>query len=299
MATFKDYAEEDIDPRFGGKAAVPTSGRRPIYKLNNRSPMGGDFTPGITMKEGEKSEVVSEVRAVVLMHSRTRFLWSKTGLLCGSDDGQSPSARIEKPKCQAVTAAQVAEVLSQFKGFDRARIVDLTDKLTENTGKLQMCGVAKSDGGCIPICTMGKRDERGPAPCKENLYLACYDIDRKRQFTMRLSGGSIRKDKGVTAPVWNFLARLGQQSVPCYAAAVTITPLQHDSGFYVANFAAEEPLDESLRDEMKALAHKELEAYERRASSDFKPKDEGLVAKDAPQSAATQVFGEDDIDFGE
>lgn len=247
------------------------------------------LTPGIAMitstgttKENRvrHTELVEKVRAVVLFKTEARKLATGSGkfhrTLCQSHDGVRPSLRIEQPFCRKASASDVAQVFGQWKNYDKAKIDGAVEKVTDGTEQLQMCAM-KAANGTISLCPQARRDPiTGKAgPCKPSIYLHCYDIDRKREFTLDLGGKSIWHSDFI-APVHEFFKFLhtsapkvkGQphKRLDCYAFTVELTSAV-DGAYYYLKVKKWTPIvNAENRADMRARALKAKKSYERMAS---------------------------------
>ena len=282
----REYSE----PKFAPREQVS-------YKVWNNSPANPSptATPGIVMKvkkpipgakKGEprygpaETEVVAKVRAVILYTSDGRELGRGQGAqyqtVCSSHDGEVPSVRISKPLCRSVTADDLAQTFSQWKGFDKAKVDAKVADVTQGSGKLSVCGLKTKDG-FITLCPYGRKDPVTgvKASCKQHIFVHAYDIDRKREFVMKLTGSSIQTGKFI-APYhefFKFLRSAGPvgedgkaKGLPCYAFRVDLAPLQ-DKAFYLLNVTNWKPIESAEnRAEMKDRALAAREAYDRQAA---------------------------------
>ena len=285
------------------------------YKVLNSKP--GDPAPdksGIVKTKSAKadgkkqilsSDLVDEVRAVILYTSDSRLLYT-TKVVCCSDDGYTPSGRIESPMCKRATAQDVAEVLSKFKGYDQARITSVTQELTQDTGKLCHCSI-QTNNGFIPICPASRYDDMGrPPACKQQVFVAAWDIDAECLFYMTLTGLSIRNDRKFKSPFHCFRDFLAKKKVPAYCIEVTLSAAKAERSYVldVQNFTP--VADAAKRGEFKKMAEAELERYVRRAcqgpegkAPDSLPKrelPENIGVNAAVQEVLPEVE-EDDIPF--
>lgn len=268
--------------------------RTPMAKISYsvwNPPLAGDVAdePGIVMRVNQKvgdkwetsKEKVPSVNAVILFATPARdFTKIRAGAkpeqLCHSHDGQHPSAKIDSPLCRKATASDVVQIISKFKGYDAAKIESVSHELTQGTGQLQMCGL-KTANGFINICPYAKKDPvTGAKPgCKEQMYVAGYDLDRSRQFIMELTGKSIRMGETFTAPIHDFfkaLRKLGPagedgraKGLPCYAVKVKLAPAK-DGRFYYLDVALDSHITEAEElTNMQFMAHDALDRYHKAA----------------------------------
>lgn len=243
-------------------------------------------TPGIVMTEvsgnGEartkKVEIAQKIRAVILFTSYGRQLSVKDGVfktLCQSHDGVNPSLRIDEPLCRKISGVDVAKIFSQWKGYDEAAVKEKTQEVTQGTDKLQICGLKTKDG-FITLCPYGKKDPitKAKAACRQHVFVHAYDIDRKREFKMTLTGNSIQNDQRFVSPFHEFFLFLRTQgpqvngrpaSLPCYAFSVELSAAPRDRFFYL-NLLNYKPIEQAEnRESMKKRAEEARDKYEKDA----------------------------------
>lgn len=285
----EDYGDDNLGPfNYEGGRAAP----RPIlarYKVWNPNPQNLEApkTPGIVMTVTTKTkvngkdeytytdEIVESVNAVLLFSSPGRKLaGAKGAVICSSHDGVVPSLRIDQPLCRDTSAADVAKVFSQWKGYDEAKVKDAVKEATENSDQLKICGL-KGSNGMITLCPYGKKDQRtGQAPaCKQNIFVHGYDIDRKREFKMVLTGGSISYGNFI-APYHEFYKFLRTQGpvnngrasgLPSYIYSVRLSSLPNRA-YFVLNVKDYKLIEQAEnRQDMKARAQKAKEMWEKDA----------------------------------
>lgn len=288
------------------------------YKARNRNMKNPSeaFTPGILMrtstKEGDKwvssDETVASVNAVILFISPMRKLEGAKGkLVCGSHDGCAPSPNLKDPKCRKASVNDLVQILSKWKGYDEAKIKGTVGLLTNGGATLEMCGLKKKDGDIIPLCPMAMRDKDlgKPASCKPYIMAYCYDLDRKRNFTMELSGGSIRMRDDYLAPFHQFMKRANESGVPYFGYSVRLSSLE-DGGFFLLNVDGDVQLDEETLADMneRALAASERhqKAATRLSREDYLAQKKEKEAKAAeppspPPSIPKPVIQNDSVSF--
>lgn len=289
-------------------------------------------TPGLvinkTVRQGETKtttkEVAQTVRAVILYKSRARQVKGniKSGWqpLCQSHDGIRPSARVDSPFCRQATAADVTQGISSWKGYDQVKITTTVGKLTDGTQQLQFCGLAKEQGGAIPLCPFAKTHPLtgAKAACQQSLNVIAYDLDRETNFTMELTGRAIAdgggKDK-LVSPFFAFMSFLSQQKHPCFAYEVALSYTQ-EGKYYSLNVTDYKPIpDVDKRTELRAKAVEARDAYEKGAQRLSKEAYKAANPQSAPKPApvfvpavvedipfavdVSETFGTDDIDFGD
>ena len=316
--------EDDSKVTDGRKFGPPP----PIYKVWNPNPQRPEITPtpGIVMtttrKVGEEkekqSEVVQTVKAVILYrsHARQKSRGSGTSFrieceshgynLDETGDKMRPSLRVQQPLCRKVTAQDVAQVFSQWKGFDQAKVDAKVKEVTDGTGNLQVCGLKTSEGGFIPLCPKAKWDEDGNKPsCKPLLHIDCYDIERNRPFEMRLTGKSISNDKRFVSPFaefFKFLRIQGEKGAPCFEYEVELSASK-DGAYYYLNISKIKRIeDEGERVRMEHMALDARDAWHKKAAWVTKEQYEAQKAaggaKTTEQEPEKPVsFEDDDIPF--
>lgn len=264
------------------------------YKIWNANPEypDADKTPGVVMttkeykgkdEKGEavyekKVEVVESVRAIILFSSAGRELGrgrkASFRVVCSSHDGEHPSLRIDQPLCGKATSEDVAKIISQWKGYDEAKINAKVKEVTEG-GKLAVCGL-KAKSGHIMLCPYARKDpDTGQfGGCKSHIYVRGYDLDREREFDLKLTGASIDNGQFI-APYHQFfmyLAATGKEvsgrkvGLPCYFFEVKLSALPRKA-FFLANVSDYTPVrDKPLREKMKGMAEAAKERYLKQAA---------------------------------
>jgi hypothetical protein len=302
---------EAFDPTFSGmleynKAKRPREEKEHIYhsyKVWNPNPQKPDAekTPGIVMRTttfkigGERestTEVVQKVKAVILFASPGRKLTKGGGqAVCQAHtvsdiDGnefvhQIPSLRIKEPLCRKASAEDVAAILSQWRSYDKAKVDAAVTELTSG-GKLQACGI-QAKGGFISLCPYARKDpitgQRGL--CKSHFYVVAYDIERKREFTMELTGQSIEASNRFIAPFHEFFKYLrtaGTNGLPCYVFSLDIASLTVGN-FNIVNISGWKPVAQAenrkqMAERAKAASERYQKAAVRLADADFKKQKE-------------------------
>lgn len=271
LAILNDIRSEGQVSGFSEKVA----GRRPktpVYRLLNPSPNSTDeeraeFKPGIKIGE----EVVNELKCVVLFVADGRRLKRKIDgkhqTTCMSFDGESPAPRIKEPECQKLTTEGLVNIISKFRGYDKAKIESKVKELTEDSPSLKFCSI-KTARDFIPLCPKARFNEDAGVmgPCKAVVSLYAYDIKRKQVFRMELSGKSIRNDKKFQSPLASYRKFIGQQRVNYFSFVVTLAPVK-DGGYYYLDFKDYMPIAKpENREEMKQLAVEQREGFERMVS---------------------------------
>lgn len=230
-------------------------------------------TPGVVMIKSVKGadgqytktqEIAQSVNAVLLYSSMARNLSTGMGKnfrsLCSSDDGITPSLKVSKPLCSSLTAEALAETLSQWKGFDKAKVDAKLEELTQG-GKLKVCGL-KTATGSITLCPYGRKNpvtgKKGDCEPLQKLFL--YDLDRKRTFTMDLSGSSIRFFEDKVADYHLFMQHVSRMQASCFNFSFTLAP-KDEKGYYSTGFSNYIQLDEAVSEKMKELAFKARDRY--------------------------------------
>jgi hypothetical protein len=334
---------DDVEESERRRAPMP---ELPTYKVWNPNPKnpGQPVTPGVVMvsvtgrgaEKVKSEERTDKVRAIILFRSAGRMLAGGEGknfnVQCQShgyitdDTGKKmrPSLKIQQPLCRDATAQDVAQIFSQWKGFDQAKIDAKVAEVTEGTGCLQVCGLKAADGSLIALCPSArwtKVGRRNIAPaCQPREFIHAYDLDRKREFKMELGGQSIKNDQKYVSPLFQFYAWIraqGKEAVS-FQYEVEISPLQNGA-FYVVNVANPQKIDEALLAEIEPRAHDAKDRYLRQAS--WLPKEEyerrkaqaGGGDDKSPQSITSRPvqqpelppalqkpvsFDDDDIPFG-
>lgn len=273
------------------RSKVPTK-RAAFYKVWNADPKvvyndetGPKRTPGIVMvtNEGTKdnpkkvTEVVDKVRAVILFKSEARKLARGSGpnwrIACQSHDGCHPSLRIEQPLCRKTKAQDLAQIFSQWKGFDEAKVNAKVQEVTDGTGELQICGL-KTKNGVLTLCPFAKKDpDTGQAgACKSYIYLHCWDIDRQREFKMELGGKNTYASEKFTSPIHEFFKFLrssehkdsegNPKGLDCFSFVVEFSPKKTEANYYldVTNIR---PIEQSSnRQDMRERAQRVKQLYE-------------------------------------
>jgi hypothetical protein len=311
---FAEIAEEGYDSQLGVEETTFKKFPPMItYKVANPNPRAaGEFKPGIAIIATEKdssgerkvieSSVVDKVRAVFLFTQDCRSYFARDGLKCASDDGVFPADRIKDKICAKLDADGVAAVLSKFKGYDETRIKLVTQELTQDTGKLCQCSI-KARSGFIPVCPASRGSETlagayVPAPCKQQVFVAAYDIDRKRVFYMNLGGKSIQANNKFISPYHEFRNFIADKKVPFYAVAVELTA-EKDGDFYILGVSKIAPIKQKEnRLEMKKLAEDELARYVKRScKQEEKLVVDKIVGSIEKPAVAEELPEEDDINF--
>jgi len=317
---FDEIAAEGFDPQFSGALSysgnVGKAEREATYyqyKVWNPNPKKPEATPtpGIVMmttkikgQQREKTiEVVPKVKAVLLFASPGRKLTRAGGAaVCSAHttsriEGsifthQIPSVRIKDPLCRRASASDIATILSQWKGYDQAKIDAAVKELTEG-GKLQACGIQAKDG-FIPLCPYARKDpvtgKRGD--CKAHFYVVAWDIERSREFTMELTGQTIENSNRFIAPFhefWKFIRTAGPKKdnastgLPCYAFSLDISSLTIGD-FNIVNIANWKPVAKA--ENRKQMAEKAKGAAERYQKAASKLSTEDWKAQRDAQNAA-------------
>ena len=269
----------EIDPSFIGSQEFRSPKGKFVKRLQvrvaNLGPQASrkeiiDFQPGMRVRDGNTDpatlSMVPEVRAVVLFAVDGRVARGVKGIpSCQSFDGIRPAPRIETPKCQKADATTVAAVLSQWKGYDQAKITETVSSLTEGSACLQFCSI-KSRTGFIPICPAARKDDQGrPATCKAIVTLYAYDLTTQQEFEMELAGSSIR-DYPTLSPYLSFRKFVSEKKHPTFGYEVTLYP-EEDGNYYRLGVKDFTPItDKELLLKMKTLAYAAKESHEKRAS---------------------------------
>jgi len=289
-AALREIQSEGTESQFTGRTKLERP-KTPFYKLLNCSPNATDkeraaFKPGIRISE---DCIAQSIRAVILYTSDGRKLVKKVGgkfaTTCCSYDGESPAPKIAAPECNKLTSEGLVNILSKFKGYDKAKIEAKVAELTEDNA-LAFCSI-KTANGFIPMCPKARWNEDAgtSGPCKPLVHLFGFDIERQTVFKMELTGRSIASDKRFTSPLALYRKWLGQKRVNCYAFTVELSPAK-DGAFYHLNVENYTPIiDAEERARMKAMAHETYERFQRNASwTPSKQSEEG--AEEAPQKTA-------------
>lgn len=295
----EEYGNDAQGP-FEYRAERGQNGPITMYsvKVWNPNPQKLDVpkTPGLVIttkrKEGGKwtneKENVDTIKAVILFSSPGRKLEKGVGkdhqTICSShcvskSEGeqfakQIPSLRIKEPLCRKASAQDVAGIFSQWKNYDEAKVNAAVTEVTEG-GKLQVCGI-RMDGGFATLCPFAKKDPitGQKAACKPHIFVRAYDVERKREFTMELTGQSIDYSNRFVAPYhefFKFIRSAGpvengkNKGLPSYAFVVTLSALQVGQ-YYILNINKWVPIAKAEnRQEMKEKARLAAEAYEKAA----------------------------------
>lgn len=331
-----------IDDAEGTRRRTPTP-TLPTYKVWNSNPKapGATPTPGVVMRtmtrEGERSvyqnEVVESVRVVFLYRSIGRKVEGQDGgIKCQSHgyvldpEGKKarPSLKITEPFCRDATAADLAKVFSEWKGFDAAKVDAKIQEVTEGTGCLQVCGLKAKDGSLIALCPSARWTKVGrknvKPDCKPHVFVVGYDLERNREFKMELTGGSIQADQRYTSPFANFFASLRgkpEGKNVCFAYEVTLG-FKANGAFYVLDVHSAKELPEADRSQMEVRALDARDRYLRSAMWLSKEQYEAQKAQaaegggdasasqevvaqsksHAPEQSLPASFDDDDIPFG-
>lgn len=259
------------NPNPSNPTAPPTPGVvMDVPKLVGRDPQGK------SLFEYNK-EIVQSVSCVILFASHGRKLATGKGaqhrIVCQSHDGHGPSVRIAEPLCRRTTSEDVANVLAQWKGYDKAKIEGVVGELTQGCGKLQFCGIKKNTGETIPLCPFARRDAitGQSAACKPHIHVSAYDIDNKREFEMTLTGSSIANNQKFISPFYEFFKFLRNQGPivdgkqagePNFAYSVTLSAIK-DGAYYLLGISNYTPLDAETRSAMRERAIAARESYEK------------------------------------
>lgn len=317
-----DVREEAATPRV----SLPT------YKVWNANPKSASATPtpGIVMTtttgRGEEKtknvEVVQTVKAVILFRSPGRRKNRGSGatfrteceshgyVLDGKGDKMRPSLKIQEPLCRKATAQDLAQTFSQWKGYDQAKVDAKIQEVTDGTGQLQVCGLKTSSGGFIPLCPKVKWNDGDKPTCSPYLHVAAYDVERKRQFRMELTGRSMQNDNKFISPFFEFfkfLRKAKTDGATCFEYTVELAPLQNGA-FYLLDVRNYEKIeDEKVLAEMEHMALESRERWMNQAS--WLPKEQYEAQKVASQAQPPETpvqkaqvdapasFDEDDIPF--
>lgn len=259
------------------------------YKIWNPDPKKPDAprTPGIIMStqlttgyrpDGSaikeyKKDLTEKVNAVILFASPARKLKVQQGktILCQSHDNHAPSLRIDQPLCRKSTTEDIVNIISQWKGLDQAKIMSKVQEVTEG-GKLVFCGLQKEDGEVIPLCPFSKKDPitGASAACKQNIFVRAYDIDRKREFTMELTGSSMQNNSKFISPFHEFFryirtAGKDRTGLPCYVFNVTLESKVSGAYYLLGVSSPSIEADKEQRHRNRGMAIEAKEAYERAA----------------------------------
>lgn len=295
-----EIAGEDYDSAFGGDTEYSTKPKGDAtrgsvtyyeYKVWNPNPQnpGLPKTPGVVMttvsREGDKwvksQEIVEKVRCVILFTSSGRKLSGGKSknfqAICQSHDGLRPSLRIAEPLCRKVSAEDHAKTLAQWKGYDAAKVEGALKEQTEG-GKLAICGL-KSKDGFITLCPYSKdvkdkvTGQRGV--CVRHIFIKAYDVDRKREFKMELTGGSIENNTRFISPFHEFFKFLRTQGpvvdgrnrgIACYNFILDLSSFANGN-FFIANFKNYKPIEKAEnRQDMKTRAERAKADYEKDAT---------------------------------
>lgn len=266
-----------------------------IYKILNPSPQGTEFAPGIRMTLNEKvgdkwvkrHEVIDDLRAVILFNSSIRAL--RTGMgktfrtLCSSDDGVSPSLKIESPLCRKATMQDLAQIMSQWKNMSKARVDAQIAEVTAGSGNLQICGL-KTKNGTIALCPYARKDPitKQAGPCKESMLLFGYDIKRQREFYFDLTIANLGKIKDSVSPLRDFYQFIQKENKPCYAYTVNFKPLKQGK-FYILGVDNIKPIENPDNfTKMEAMANQRRDTYLKRG--EVKPPEAPLAAANPDES---------------
>lgn len=283
----KEIAVEDDTEGFDGGVNYSKKSSNfqflPTYKVWNPNPQNLDApkTPGMVMvtvdgdgkDKTKKLETVQTIKAVILFSSHGRKFAVGQGktyeVKCCSHDGENPSVRIKAPFCRQSTAQDVAQIFAKWKGMDQTKIDAKVKEVTNGAGKLQVCGL--KGNGVIALCSKARfnEDERRAGPCKPNIYIQAYDTERKREFRMELTGGSIRYDNKFISPIHEFFKYLQtatDKPLNCYNFEVELSSTPNGA-FYLLNVKNWKVIDDgTVRADMKRRALEAREAYEKDAS---------------------------------
>ncbi len=296
------------------------------YKVWNANPQKPDAprTPGIVMVSetgrGEdrvkEVEVVDSVRAVILFKSTGRELARGSGkafrTVCSSFGGDAPSAGIDKPLCKKANAQDLAQIFSQWKGFDQAKVDAKIAEVTDETGHLKICGLKTKDGH-INLCPFARKDpDTGQAgACKSHVYLLCYDLDRKREFTMQLGSKNTWSGEKYTSPILSFYKEVHKGDRDSYEYEVELLPELNGSNFILGVKKLNEITEQHELDNLHARAVNAAESYRKRqerlskaAYEAQKQNSEPVATKAAPvkvvpasKKEVADPFFDDDIPF--
>lgn len=267
------YKIWNSNPKFVPTEATPKEPRTPGMVMTDVKGQGD--------AKVKSYELVPSVRAVILYSSQARQLGSGMGknfsVKCQSHDGVRPSLRIDQPLCGATTAQDVAQILATWKGLDQAKIDANIKELTNGSGKLQVCGLKLSNGGVAAMCKYARKDPvtGNAGPCKPRRFIHAYDIDRKREFTMEISGKSDMFGQKFISPYHEFVKHIrtagpvgqdGKSSpLPYFAFSVELSPAQ-DGAFYYLNVSKYVRLSDEETVAMKEKAFEARESYQRAAN---------------------------------
>ena len=290
----------------------------PKVKVWNPDPSkpGAERTPGLvvstptmTGRTAEGKEIytwdkiiVPTVKAVLLYATPARRLATGQGAqhrtVCQSHDGHVPSLRIDKPLCQRATSEDVAAILSQWKGFDKAKLEERIQEVTLGSNKLSFCGLKKSNGDTIPLCPLARKDSitGQQGACRPHIYIKAYDLGNNREFEMELTGSSIRNDARYISPFHEFFKYIRSAGkpvdgrptgLPYYIFEVDLTA-QPNNQYFVLGVSGAKILESSdLRADMKARALTAEEDYQRSASFMSKEAFKKVAAARDPKPTST------------
>lgn len=240
-------------------------------------------------------EIVDSVRAVILFTSHLRALGRGAGqnyrTVCESNDGESPSLRVEKPLCRQTKAEDLVQIFKNWKGYDEAKITAKIGQVTEG-GTLKVCGIPVP-GGFIDLCPFSNKVKNpitGQAgPCVQKIRLYGYDTQRDRMFTMDLTGNSIVYNLKYKAPFHEFTAMCAKEDKPFTDFEVTLTskPNLSASGEPRGYYLDWLDLGNSPEDKRELLQQKAQKAAEQhdRWEAQVRPKaaQPGPIEAEAPQ----------------
>ena len=277
----------------------------PIYKVWNPNPQNSSAprTPGIvmveTVGEGEqrekKIEIVDRVRAVILYSREGRQLASGKGanwsIKCASDDGVRPAIRIDKPLCRGTTTQDLVEVIGKWRGYDKAKVDAKVAEVVNGDGKLIVCGI-RGANGTIALCPYARKDPvtGNAGGCKPFRFVHAYDIDRKREFTMQLTGKSDMHGLKFNSPIHEFYKYLRTQGEvtdgrPCghnsFGYRVVLSPAQ-DGNFYYLNVTDYQVIQDE--NNIKEMVDRAMKAAEKFTNKEQRLSKEAYEAKKAAQA---------------
>lgn len=251
------YFDYSVFNRFGGKKPDDKA-----HIIRTRTEVNKDGSGKKTYDKQTKT--AEEIRACLLFWTPQRHVKGKNGkVICSSHDGEVPSLRIDEPLCRRVSAEDLVKVIGQWKGFDQTKVDVKVMELTEGTGKLQVCGIPTKDDNFIRLCPFSKKDPvvGTPPACKESILLKGWDMDNELEFSMTLSGRSIRHDRKdseqkFTSPFFAFLQQARSSNKAIYEFLVTLKPAENGDFWYL-----------DVADIMPIMAKDMLEAMAERAKA--------------------------------
>jgi hypothetical protein len=201
----------------------------PFYYLGNKNSEGKEFTK---IYKGKEDTPVDEILCSLVYYAPARkktTKWKpgvKTEILCRSEDGLTPSKRIESPICHTATQQSIIDALVEAK-LSKSKIQEIVESSFMEE-KLCCCAYQEAPGSrVIPLCPASRwkeiEGENIPPSCDNIEYAFFRELESGIVFRVEMKGSNLRANTQYVAPWIQFQREINKRKRSFLEFALTLT----------------------------------------------------------------------------